>query len=120
MQRYCKEVIIFRQLNHPNVLRIEGAARSVFNTSDYCMVSQWMNNEDILKYVTQHPRTNRLELVRLMRQRPDFVLTRTHVVGRGHPRSQLSPQQRSRPRRSQECTWRLCTFFSSIEFPLPS
>ena len=87
MQRYCKEVIIYKRVEHPNVLPIEGVAPALF---EYCMVSRWMENGNILNYVANYPGADRLELVRLMRQRSGFVLTRMHVVDRGHPRPRIS------------------------------
>ena len=62
-QKYCKEVIICKQAKHPNILSIEGVAPRLF---EFCMVSQWMPNGNMLGYVERHPEVNRLELVGLM------------------------------------------------------
>ncbi|KAF9646888.1 kinase-like protein [Thelephora ganbajun] len=59
-KKYCKEVIVCKRANHPNILSIEGVAPKLF---EFCMVSQWMTNGDILGYVTKHPGANRLELL---------------------------------------------------------
>ena len=46
---------------HDNVLTIEGVARDVF---EFCMVSQWMENGDLLNHLETNPEANRLDLVR--------------------------------------------------------
>ena len=61
MQRYCKEVIVWKRAVHENILAIEGVARDLFQFS---MVSRWMENGDLLKYVKANPGVNRLDLVR--------------------------------------------------------
>ena len=71
-QKYCKEVIVCKRMEHPNILSIEGVAPGLF---EFCMVSQWMLNGDMLAYVAQHPGVNRLELVRLTYQESDSSLT---------------------------------------------
>ncbi|KAF9646883.1 kinase-like protein [Thelephora ganbajun] len=59
-KKYCKEVIVCKRANHPNVLSIEGVAPKLF---EFCMVSQWMPNGNMLGYVEQYPGANRLELL---------------------------------------------------------
>ena len=61
-QKYCKEVIVCKRVEHPNILSIKGVAPGLF---EFCMVSQWMPNGSMLAYVTQYPGVNRLELVGL-------------------------------------------------------
>ncbi|KAF9642156.1 hypothetical protein BDM02DRAFT_3070496, partial [Thelephora ganbajun] len=51
---------VFARANHPNVLSIEGVAPNLF---EFCMVSQWMPNGNMLKYMEQYPGANRLELL---------------------------------------------------------
>lgn len=49
-------------MNHQNVLRIEGVAPSLFPC---CMVSRWMENGNVLEYLTHYQgHIDRLELVR--------------------------------------------------------
>ena len=61
MQKYCKEVIVCKRASHENILTIEGVARDLFK---FCMVSQWMDNGELLKYAIKNPGVNRLDLVR--------------------------------------------------------
>jgi len=53
-------VIISRQMNHPNVLRIEGVAMGLF---ECCTVSRWMDC-NVLEYIWNRGEPiDRLELV---------------------------------------------------------
>jgi hypothetical protein len=61
IKKYCKEAIVLKRANHPNILSIEGVAPKLF---EFCMVSQWMPNGNILGYVKKYPGANRLELVK--------------------------------------------------------
>ena len=45
------------------------------------MVAQWMENGNILSYVTKYPGANRLELVRSERQPFDPALTGKQLIG---------------------------------------
>lgn len=57
---YCKEVVVWKRLKHANILTIEGVAPKLF---EFCMVSQWMANGNLLQYVKMHTGASRLELV---------------------------------------------------------
>lgn len=94
-------------MNHQNVLSVEGVAPKLF---DFCMVSRWMVNGNILNYVRKNPAADRLRLVRPMHRWSYSEPTRVKIVARGHPRSELSTPQRSRPWRSQGCAWKSCSF----------
>jgi hypothetical protein len=72
VQKYCKEVILLKRANHPNILSIEGVASKLF---EFCMVSQWMPNGRILEYVGKHPGANRLELASLTHWQSGSALT---------------------------------------------
>ena len=59
-QRFCKEVVIWRTLRHPNVLPLLG----VMMTEDrFAMISEWMNNGNVSDFVKANPNANRFELV---------------------------------------------------------
>lgn len=60
MQRICKEVVVWKFLQHPNVLPLTGATMS---ETRFTMVSDWMENGDINKFVKAHPDVDRLGLV---------------------------------------------------------
>ena len=59
-QAFCREVVLWKQFRHPNVLPLTGASRSL-NT--FTMVSEWMEHGTIMDFITACPRTNRLKLV---------------------------------------------------------
>jgi hypothetical protein len=60
VQRFCKEVVTWKILRHPNVLSLIGATMS---EAQFIMVSDWMVNGNIKDFVKKHPDANRLELV---------------------------------------------------------
>ena len=60
IQKYCKEVVVHKRAVHPNIVPCEGVAPNLFK---FCMVTQWMPNEQILSWIGKYPEVNRLELV---------------------------------------------------------
>ncbi|KDQ08816.1 hypothetical protein BOTBODRAFT_118116, partial [Botryobasidium botryosum FD-172 SS1] len=56
-QRMQREMNVWRNLNHPNILPFIGWC---ILGSKSCMVSPWMENGDALKYVRRRPQANRL------------------------------------------------------------
>ena len=67
IQRFCREVILWNSLSHPNVLKLVGVLGST-DTFNFSTVSEWMKNGTLMKY-TKASDVNRLELVRII---PDF------------------------------------------------
>ena len=61
MQRFCKEVMTWKTLDHSNVLPLLGVTMSNMRFS---LISEWMDNQDINKFVKVHENVNRFELVR--------------------------------------------------------
>jgi len=60
VQRFCKEVVIWRTLQHPNVLPLVGV---IMSESQFAMVSDWMGNGNINDFVKAHPDADRLRPV---------------------------------------------------------
>lgn len=60
LQRFCKEVITWKSLQHPNVLPLLGV---VMTGTDFAMVSEWMSNGNIKEFIAADPDANRFELV---------------------------------------------------------
>jgi len=60
VQRFCKEVVAWKALQHPNVLPLIGVTMS---ESRFAMISDWMVNGNINNFVKAHPDADRLELV---------------------------------------------------------
>jgi len=72
VQRFCREVILWNSLSHPNILKLTGVLGSI-DTFNFSTVSEWMTHETIMKY-TKTADVDRLQLVRTV---ADFFL---HLV----------------------------------------
>ena len=59
-QRFCHEVVLWKQFKHPNLLPLLGATKALYTL---IMVSEWMEHGTIMEFVTLFPETNRLKLV---------------------------------------------------------
>ena len=60
MQRFCKEVVTWRTLHHPNVLPLRGITMT---KSQFVMISDWMGNGNINEFVKANPEADQLGLV---------------------------------------------------------
>jgi len=58
--RFCKEVVMWKSLRHPNVLPLIGITMS---ETRFAMVSDWMVNGNINDFVRAHPKVDRLMLL---------------------------------------------------------
>lgn len=58
-QRFCKEVVAWKFLQHRNVLPFIG----VVSDNRFAMVSDWMKNGSINEFVKAHPEVDRFTLV---------------------------------------------------------
>ena len=59
-QRFCKEVILWSTLNHPNVLKLVGVKG--IEVGRFATVSEWMEHGNIVEYIKKYS-VNRLDLV---------------------------------------------------------
>ena len=59
-QRFCKEVVTWKSLRHPNVLPLLGVTMS---SKHFAMVSVWMVNGNINEFIKSNQDANRFELV---------------------------------------------------------
>ncbi|KAF8956954.1 kinase-like domain-containing protein, partial [Flammula alnicola] len=50
----CSEVLVWRQLKHTNILPFIGANLELFSPN-FCFISPWLHNGDIILYLKQHP-----------------------------------------------------------------
>jgi len=60
LQGFCKEVVMWSALRHPNVLPLLGATTT---GTRYAMVSKWMTDGNINAFVEAHPDADRFDLV---------------------------------------------------------
>ena len=70
-KRFCKEMVLWKQLRHPNVLPFYGA----YMADRFGMVFPWMENGNILEFTGKNLEVNRLRLVRRGQQ---FAVWNTH------------------------------------------
>ena len=61
MQRFCKEVVLWNNLSHPNVFDLIGVPDTL-EDGRFSMVSEWMTNGNIMEYVRKTA-GNHLKLV---------------------------------------------------------
>jgi len=60
-QRFCKEVAMWKNLSHPNILHLIGVPDTL-EDGKFSMVSEWMANGNIMEYVRGNS-GNHLKLV---------------------------------------------------------
>ncbi|KAF9647908.1 hypothetical protein BDM02DRAFT_2472123 [Thelephora ganbajun] len=60
LQRFCKEVPVWKRLNHPNILPFYGVS---MDKNQFCTVFPWMKNGNVLTYTRKNPEANRLKLL---------------------------------------------------------
>lgn len=64
IQKFCKEVVIWKNLSHPNILPFVGATLVTEQKREkYEIVSEFMVNGDIRTFIQRFKGVNRLELV---------------------------------------------------------
>ena len=62
LQQFCKEVVLWNTLSHPNVLKFVGVQGDM-EKGQFTIVSEWMPHGNIMEFIKNKP-VNRLELVR--------------------------------------------------------
>jgi len=60
-QRFCREGVAWRHLQHPNILPLLGVT---VGENRFALVSEWMENGNINEFIERNQRVNRVELVR--------------------------------------------------------
>jgi serine/threonine protein kinase len=63
LQLLCREALVWQGLRHKYILPLIGIDRESFLPSSFCMVSPWMNNGTVLKYLRDHGRKDVDKLV---------------------------------------------------------
>ncbi|KAF9789186.1 kinase-like domain-containing protein [Thelephora terrestris] len=58
--RFCKEVVLMKQINHDNILPFYGVSTTV---SDFCLVFPWYSNGNIKDYLKRKQDINRFNLL---------------------------------------------------------
>ena len=60
-QQFCKEVVLWDTLSHPNVMKLVGVQGDM-NKGQFITVSEWMAHGNVMQYIKEN-HVNRLELV---------------------------------------------------------
>ena len=59
-KRFCKEVVLMKQLGHDNILPFHGVTTADYELS---LVSPWYENGNIMEYLKKKPNVDRFDLV---------------------------------------------------------
>jgi serine/threonine protein kinase len=63
VQQFCKEVILWNSLSHPNILKLVGVLEGI-DQCDFSTISEWMEHGNIMEYIKDNRYgVNRLALV---------------------------------------------------------
>ncbi|KIK66029.1 hypothetical protein GYMLUDRAFT_158685, partial [Collybiopsis luxurians FD-317 M1] len=61
-KQFCHEALVWRQLNHTNILPLLGVNTELFFPS-FCLISPWMEQRDIISYLKKNPDHDLLSVV---------------------------------------------------------
>ncbi|KAJ7206235.1 kinase-like domain-containing protein, partial [Mycena haematopus] len=78
--QFCREALVWQQLQHPFILPFIGIDRQTFPSS-LCMVSPWMENGTVLKYLNDHGRADVDKLLMEIAQGLRYLHSRNIVHG---------------------------------------
>jgi len=99
LQQFCKEVVLWNTLSHPNVLKLVGVQGDM-DKGHFITISEWMAHGNAMEYIRKN-HVNRLELVRgfIVLAAP-FIQVR-QTVARGGSGSEIPPWRQSHTWRPQ-------------------
>ncbi|KAJ7233312.1 kinase-like domain-containing protein [Mycena rebaudengoi] len=78
--KFCREALVWKDLQHPHILPMIGIDRESFSPS-LCMVSPWMENGTVLRYLNDHGRVNVGRLLSEIAQGLEYLHSRNIVHG---------------------------------------
>ncbi|KAG7098346.1 hypothetical protein E1B28_000305 [Marasmius oreades] len=82
VEDFCQEALIWTQLSHPNVLQLLGVNTTLFKT-DFCLVSPWMVNNDIVTFLERKPDHDRLRSIRDIAAGLEYLHSRSPMIVHG-------------------------------------
>ena len=62
-QEFYHEIVRWKYISHPNVLPFLGVLEESPGLPRFCIISPWLENGNILEYLSKSPNVNRFELV---------------------------------------------------------
>ena len=89
MQKFCREAVAWRYLEHANILPLLGVT---LVEGRFAMVSEWMENGNINDFIEKNPKANRTELVSLILNFANPQLTRSACRRRKRPQVYARPR----------------------------
>ncbi|KAE9390009.1 kinase-like protein, partial [Gymnopus androsaceus JB14] len=81
-KEFSKEVLVWSQLDHPNVLPFLGINIDLF-PGRFCLVSPWCSNGSIMNYLSMHPEADKMEIVSDILRGLRYLHTRHPLVVHG-------------------------------------
>ncbi|KAK0447531.1 kinase-like domain-containing protein [Armillaria borealis] len=63
LKELCREAVIWKQLHHKNILPFLGLNTTSFG-GRYCLISPWMNNRNIIKFLESNQDHDRMKSIR--------------------------------------------------------
>lgn len=72
IKQFCREALVWKHLDHPNVLPLLGVNMELFKPS-FCLVSPWMQNGNLLDYLEKNPTHNRLKALLEVAEGMDYL-----------------------------------------------
>ncbi|KAK0440035.1 kinase-like domain-containing protein [Desarmillaria tabescens] len=63
LKELCREAVMWKQLKHKNILPFIGVDITSF-PNKFCLISPWMNNGNLIKFLESHKTHNRLKCIR--------------------------------------------------------
>ncbi|TDL24385.1 kinase-like protein [Rickenella mellea] len=64
LNEFAREAVIWRQLRHPNILPFYGVFKGDEHFDRLCLVSPWMDEGNVMEYLSKHVESNRISLLR--------------------------------------------------------
>lgn len=63
-QAFRQEALLWRQLDHPRILPLLGIDTGM--SPHFCMVSPWMEHNNVNRFLESNPKHNRLKMVSML------------------------------------------------------
>ncbi|KAJ8083461.1 hypothetical protein PM082_009335 [Marasmius tenuissimus] len=82
VEDFCQEALIWTHLDHPNVLPLIGVNTKLFGT-DFCLVSPWMENGDIITFLKRKPDHDRMRSIKEIAAGLEYLHSRSPVIVHG-------------------------------------
>ncbi|KAJ6588772.1 kinase-like domain-containing protein, partial [Mycena capillaripes] len=79
--QFCREALVWQHLQHPFILPFIGMDPETFPSGSLCMVSPWMENGTVLKYLSDHGRASVDKLLSEIAQGLQYLHSQNIVHG---------------------------------------